>query len=153
MDECGGDENTGEETGLFFESTDDKTGILHSPGMCDHGDANAMDLFIPLCLFDDFFERVGGPVYPDEGLASGSVLAGAREAAEMASSQTSLLIVEEQIQSFQFCVAMKQSLLETQCEGSSKGGLNIRGTLFSFHIVSPAVEKILIVFFYLYNIP
>ena len=93
--------------------------------MGDHGDANPMNLFIPLCLLEDLFKGTGGPVYPDEGFAPGPVLAGAREAAEVASSQASFLIAEEEIQSFQLRVAVKQTLLESQGEGSSKGGLNI----------------------------
>ena len=59
-----------------------------------------MNLFVPFWLFDDLFEEVDRPVYPDECFPPGAVLAGAGEAAEVASSQASFLVTEEELESF-----------------------------------------------------
>jgi hypothetical protein len=101
--------------------------------MGDHGDADPVDLVLSFCSFNDLFKRIKRPVDSNKGLSLGAFSPRSREAAEMASSHAAFLIMKKEVQTFQFCVPMKGSLLEAQRERGSKAGLNILGTDFVIH--------------------
>jgi hypothetical protein len=80
--------------------------------MSDHRDADPVDLVRALYPLDNFFQRIEGPVHSDEGFSSRTLSPRFRKPAEMAFSQTALLIVKEEIQSFKLGIPVETPFLE-----------------------------------------
>jgi hypothetical protein len=115
---------------LFLESANDMKRVLNGSGVGDHGNADAVNLVLSPRRFDDLIQAIERPVYSDECLPPGGFTPGPGKAAEVTSSQATFPVMEQEVESGQLGVPVKQALLKAKGEGSGEGGLDIMGADF-----------------------